>query len=313
MYYSVREIYNKIKSQKECFRNCILSAKEFHLGTRFIFNYCFNRDKYRKQLKNITKGILSQYDAEYTEDICESSSKIVKEKYRIWFMWWQGIESMPSIVAFCYDRLKQCSSEYEVVFICYNNINEYIEIPNIILEKFHQHIISPTVLSDYVRVALLKEYGGLWLDASVYCMHGIEGMENFRFWSPKKSGKRKWVIGLLATNEINNRIFVLMKYYFDKYWENNVVLLDYFFTDYCIKYLYENHADIKKMIDGVEDNNTEIFELLHLLSEPFNRETYEKVSDNHTFQVLSRKKDYRMYKNGKATFGNILLKGDNNI
>lgn len=288
--------------------NCVLASKEFHLGIKFILNYCFDRNGYRIQLREAVRGILRKYDAEYEENPCELSDKLSKEEYRIWFMWWQGAESMPDTIKACYNRLKMCASGYKVVFISERNIGEYIEIADIILEKFQRNMIPSAILSDYIRVSLLKKYGGLWLDASIYCMHEIKEVEKFKILTGKKTGKRRWTVFFMATNETNNQIFTLLKYYYDKYWENEAVLLDYFFTDFCIEYLYENHLDIREMIDRVEDNNTEIFKLLTLLSEPFDAGIYKNIADNYCFQKLSQKKDYQLYKRGMPTFGNVLLK-----
>ena len=103
-------------------------------------------------------------------------------------------------------------------------------------------------------------------------------------------------------------MFTLLKIYFEKYWQNYNVLIDYFLFDLFIEYLYENHADIKEMLDSIADNNTEIFALLKLLNEPYDESLYKYIENTHTFQKLSQKKTYRQKKKGKMTFGEVLLR-----
>ena len=76
--------------------------------------------------------------------------------------------------------------------------------------------------------------------------------------------------------------------------------------------LEASDGDIKEMLDNVAENNAEIFSLLNLLSEPYDEAIYKHIEDTHTFQKLSQKKDYRRYKNGKKTFGKVLLEENSN-
>ncbi|MBD5554763.1 MAG: hypothetical protein HDQ95_05275 [Roseburia sp.] len=312
MYYSMSEIITKLRARKERFHCCVLASSEFGLGTKFIFDYCFRKKKYQEQLHEVIRNILNKYDAGYVQNVYEEKNKLMKEHFKIWFMWWQGIESMPKIIQACYNSVINCSAQYEVIFIWEGNIDDYIKIPNTIKEKHKKNIISNTALSDYIRISLLKKEGGLWLDASIYCMKKIQNVEKYRFLTGKKRGGRKWTTFFLGVNETNNEMFTLLKYYLEKYWHDENVLIDYFFTDRCIEYLYENNSDIKEMIDSVEENNKEIFKLLTLLSEPYDERYMELLRDGNLFQKISQKKDYRLYKNGKPTFGNVLLNCNSN-
>lgn len=312
MYYSIKEIITKIGIRKKLLYNAVHASKEFGLGNKFIIYYCLNRNKYKNQLKNLIREILEKYDAEYVEDITLTSVKLKKREYKIWVMWWQGREYMPDIIKLCYRRMRNYAKRYELIFISKENIDQYILIPEVIKEKHKMGIIGEAHFADYIRVALLKEYGGLWIDASIYCMHEIENIEDLRLLTGKNVGRCKWTTFLLGTNETNNKLFLLLKYYFEKYWENQNISIDYFFFDFFIEYLYENHMDIKEMIDSVENNITDIYSLLSLLSEPYDEIIFSSIAKTHTFQKLSQKKDYKMYKNGLETFAKVLLKESEN-
>lgn len=307
MYYSIKEVSNKLNARKILYKNCILASKEFDLGIEFVFYYCFCKNKYRKLLKKVIKNILVEYDAKYKNETI-IQKKIIKDNYKIWVMWLQGKECMPETIKACYKRVMKFSGDYQVIFISEKNIDQYITVPSVIKQKYKTGAIAQAQFADYIRVSLLKKYGGLWLDASIYCMHEIKNLEDLNLLTGKKEGIRKWTTFLIGTNETNNKMFTLLKIYFEKYWQNYNVLIDYFLFDLFIEYLYENHADIKEMLDSIADNNTEIFALLKLLNEPYDESLYKYIENTHTFQKLSQKKTYRQKKKGKMTFGEVLLR-----
>lgn len=307
MYYSIKEVSTKLNARIKLLKNCILASKEFELGIMFVFYYCCCKNKYRKVLKKKIRDILLKYDFKYKDETLVPA-KVLKNNYKIWIMWLQGKECMPETIQTCYKRVMKFSGDYQVDFISEKNLEKYITIPDVIMQKYKKGIIAQAQFADYVRVSLLKKYGGLWVDASLYCMHQIKNIENLTILTGKKEGVRKWTTFLMGTNEVNNKMFTLLKMCFENYWENYNVTIDYFLFDLFIEYLYENYPDVKEMLDSIDDNNTEIFTLLKLLSEPYDEIIYKHIKDTHTFQKLSQKKDYRKKKRGKKTFGEVLLR-----
>ena len=49
------------------------------------------------------------------------------------------------------------------------NIGGLVSFPQHIVEKFNAGKISPTHLSDLLRLELLINYGGVWIDSTVFC------------------------------------------------------------------------------------------------------------------------------------------------
>ena len=76
---------------------------------------------------------------------------------------------MPELVKMCNDRLRQVlPDEAEIHMITEKNYKEYVELPDYIIQKFKTGKMSITALSDVLRVALLSEYGGFWIDSTVF-------------------------------------------------------------------------------------------------------------------------------------------------
>ena len=83
----------------------------------------------------------------------------------IWVFWWQGLYDMPPVIQECYKSVIRNANGRDVILLTEDNYKDYVQLPFHILDKFNNRIISYTHFSDILRVVLLKEYGGLWIDA----------------------------------------------------------------------------------------------------------------------------------------------------
>lgn len=86
----------------------------------------------------------------------------------IWQFWWQGVEVAPPVVKRCLESVKYFMGDYEIVVLDKNNLEEYIKLDEVIKRKHDQGIINHTHFSEYVRVKLLAERGGIWIDSTVF-------------------------------------------------------------------------------------------------------------------------------------------------
>lgn len=107
-----------------------------------------------------------QLDSKTTTD------NIIKNRI-IWTCWFQGEENAPEIVKRSIASIRRHSGNAKVVVITFKNLHQYISIPDVIQAKWKHGIISDTLFSDYLRFKVLHQYGGLWLDATCYCVRSI--------------------------------------------------------------------------------------------------------------------------------------------
>lgn len=82
--------------------------------------------------------------------------------------WWDGFETAPFIVKKCLERTAQIFPEASIITISKQNFKEYTTIDQRILDGFEGGKISIQTFSDILRFNLLKNHGGLWVDATIY-------------------------------------------------------------------------------------------------------------------------------------------------
>lgn len=84
----------------------------------------------------------------------------------IWQYWAQGYENVPEVVAKCLKSVEEFASDYQIVRLTDENLGEYLDLPEYVKAK--RGAFSRAFFSDLLRVMLLKTYGGVWLDATIF-------------------------------------------------------------------------------------------------------------------------------------------------
>lgn len=91
----------------------------------------------------------------------------VKIEKKIWIFWYQGWDCAPYVIQRCKTSWIQNNPGWEINLIDIKNLNKYLNI-NLISGKLNS--LSIAHKSDLVRLELLYKYGGVWVDASLFCL-----------------------------------------------------------------------------------------------------------------------------------------------
>jgi len=85
----------------------------------------------------------------------------------IWTCWFQGREQAPKLVRRCLQSWQKRNPGWDVRVLEASTVPRYIDLgPHIDLTR---QTISAAPLSDILRMLLLHEYGGVWVDATTFC------------------------------------------------------------------------------------------------------------------------------------------------
>lgn len=128
----------------------------------------------------------------------------------IWTFW--DSEKLPEFIEKCIETWKYYNSDYEIKILNLNNHNQYTNVDVTKLKHYDKN--KPQLTADYVRTCVLKEHGGVWMDASIICVKPIVFKDSTEFFAYYKDnygffGKYKYPIienWFIATSR--NNIFM---------------------------------------------------------------------------------------------------------
>lgn len=234
--------------------------------------------------------------------------------YTVWVCWLQGEDAMPPLVKACYNSLLRNAGAHPVRLVTKDNYAGYATIPPYIIEKVEKGTISLTHFSDILRVCLIYEHGGLWIDSTMLVTAPLpEFTAGFYSIKHKKAGQHvsnyRWTAFLLYGAK-GNLLFAFLRAFFFTYWERKTKLITYLMIDYAIAIAYETIPAIKRMIDAVPYNNLRHNDLRYLMKEgkAYNPTTFENICSLTCFHKLTWKKHFREYthQHGLTYYGFIL-------
>lgn len=246
--------------------------------------------KVRSKLEREFLSSLDDFDKDYQDyGIHESSDKV-------WICWFQGMDGAPDIVKKCYKSIKENLTDREVVLITSENMNQYVEFPEFIIDKWKRGVITNTHLSDLLRLELLIKYGGTWMDATVFCSDRRENIPDYLldsdlfFYQMLKPGRDGHVIyqsSWFITARSNNKILKATLYLCYEYWKRNNRLIDYFLLHDFMSIVLDKYPDDWLKIVP-RDNGTPHILLLRLF-EKYDDRIWESIKNQTCFHKMSYK------------------------
>lgn len=273
-------------------------------------------ERYIHTVEAYVDAFLAPLVAKY-QDAQDADTFVTGGKLPVWCCWWQGEDQMPELVKMCHTRLKQVlpADKAELHLITLDNYTQYVTLPEHIVRKFQQKIITMTTMSDVLRFALLEKYGGYWLDATVFFTGDIPG-EYFsgRFFCQRMRGNASRVsreacrgnwCGFSMAGPGNSLVFRFMSDAFRHWWAHYDTIIDYVLIDYLLWTGFRRIPAIHRVIDSVPDNNEDIFEMYEKLNQPYSPELYAQLTHRNVMHKLT----YKMELHKQTPDGQLTLYG----
>lgn len=268
-----------------------------NFGFKLFISRFSARKNHKKYNNNMEKYLYKKFknifnDSNYMENEEGNVNKT------IWMFWWQGIENVPDIVRKCIDSIYRNAEDFEVILLSKENYLKYIQLPEHIIEKQKKGIITLTHLSDIIRVNLLKNYGGVWIDTTIFLLEELpnEWMQYEIFtrktcnpkW-PDSAAAGRWT-GFFLIAKSNSIFMECLCRFFDEYWKEKNVLIDYFLIDLIIEIAYEKMPKIKALLDNIPCNNKNVGELMDNLNIKYDEDLWQELKNDTIIHKLSYKK-----------------------
>lgn len=217
------------------------------------------------------------------------------EKAPVWVCWFQGEQQMPAVPRLCLASIRKHAHGHPVILLTAENYDQYVSMPAIVLQRYKAGQLKPAHFADILRINLLAQRGGLWLDATLLLTQPIpEEFFSMPFFTIKTEpegnfvSQCRWAVFCLAAWK-NNPLFVKLAKAFELYLQQTDVFVDYFMFDQFVDMLYQRDPEIREMIDAVPMNNAHVHRLGALLGNSFDKVQWAALSEDTYLFKLSWK------------------------
>jgi hypothetical protein len=93
-------------------------------------------------------------------------------KKTIWSCWLQGREAAPHLVKRCFSSWERENPGWHFRCLDAGSIERYVDLKGIV--DLQSQSLTAASLSDIVRILLLHEFGGVWVDATLFCNRPLD-------------------------------------------------------------------------------------------------------------------------------------------
>ena len=281
----------------------------------------------KKSIYTKTLDYLSKY--EYILDTMNIMPKSTEYEDKIWQCWFQGKDKMPEIVKKCTDSVSRYYGD-KVIFLEDNKLNDYIELPDYIIEKHNKGIIPNANFSDICRLFIIAKYGGTWIDSTIYLtdkipedilsadfftfrsrytdfLPFINDLKDFKMYcnnfNTPISIESPYFISAKPGNPIINGVLNL----FLEYWKHENKLREYLMIDkFFIITVLHNKEYLNQFLNMPKYYLENVLLLHHVMFEKFDQSLYDNITRINCIHKLTHKNLHRnIYKN---SFLNHILK-----
>ena len=264
----------------------------FDLPIMFARMYCTFTDESVNGVKNKNKAILDYLNKKYGylvkryQEVKESAEN--SEMAPVWVLWWDGERAMPDIIKMCHQSKMRAVGTHPIILLTKDNVRDYIDFPDYVWKQYEEKKICIQHLADMIRVQLIQRYGGLWLDASIYCaksipeeffelpLYSIKGKIDERYVS-----KNQWTTFVIGGWK-NNVLCSFLNDFFIEYCKSGKPFLDYFMFDCAIALAYSQIPAVKEQIDNLPDVKEDCYWLNSKLEEKATEQLFSTLKQQST-------------------------------
>ena len=245
--------------------------------------------KIKQKLRKRYIGVLRKFDENYSKE-----KYPMRKSNKVWVCWMQGMEQAPTLVQRCYRSLKENLKGKEIVLLTEKNLSQYVQIPDFIMEKLHKGIITKTHFSDILRLELLIQNGGTWIDATVFCSgNDIPKymMEDeffiFQKIKPGSDGSAINMSSWFMSAWSNQKFLLATREMLYAYWRRNDRMIDYFLLHLFMMKVKDHYKDEWKQIIPYPNSLPHVLQLMQF--EQFDKRRWDAACKASPFHKLTYK------------------------
>ena len=242
-----------------------------------------------KRLAKKNRKFIQEFVQAHPAESCQLTHNPV-----IWTIWLQGMENAPQVVQKCYQSMCKHITDRPIVVITEDNFKDYVTFPDYIMEKYEKGIISKVHFADLLRIELLAQHGGTWMDGTVFCSskpsqpYLLDGeLFLFQMLKPGLDGHSRALSSWFMTAHAGNPVILLTRALLHNYWKNHNYAVEYFILHDFMQMSIEAYPQIWNKVVPFSNSTPHI--LLLRLFAPFDSNLWEGIQAQTSIHKLSYK------------------------
>lgn len=267
-----------------------MADAEFTLLGR-IFNWR-PRDARRAFRERLITDMCGRYFERYltaVEDVSDAPAAVPAKPETIFSLWLQGEQNAPPLIRACSRSVRHNCPDHRFVMLDERSVFDYIELPGAIIDKRKNGRIGHAHFADIVRVELLHNYGGIWLDATCFVTGPVPQFIEDQYFFVYMAGD------IFAFSFIQNCFIRARKGAFlldawramiHDYWLSEPDAFTYFMHQLLFKTLVQNNlraAEHLSRMPHIDQSPTHAV-WWSFGEAPFDKELFDSLTDNSFFQ-----------------------------
>lgn len=262
----------------------------------FIELFIFNK-KTRSKIKSRWAKLHLKEHVDFAIKNTQIPANLNEDNNIIWQYWHQGIENAPPIIKKCFESVKKYHPECDIRILTYDTIKNYIDLPKKYYDFLEQKKIPIAIFSDVVRLYLLSQYGGMWIDSTIYLTGRIPDnilqADFFAFQKDQKTDSFEDKMTCFFIKAKANNIWIhLIKNAIESYWRKNDYLIHYFMFEHVVTMISDATPELLSDWNKMPYYSADMTGILQKkFFYPFDKEEFEKIKKETFLHKLTYKKD----------------------
>lgn len=207
----------------------------------------------------------------------------------------------------CYNSIVSNIHDRPVHLLTKDNIASHVTLPNYIYDRLNRGELSYTHFSDILRICLLFDKGGIWMDSTLLITDSISIPAPDYFHSIKiVTGSNttisayRWATFFLASTH-GNPAFGTIQSIFLKYLQEYNKMIDYLLIDYIFDLIYRKNDSFRRSVDTMPYTSPYLHQLLSEMNQPYDAEKFDRIKQETTVFKLNHRLSYYETADGKET------------
>ena len=168
----------------------------------------------------------------------------------VWQYWHSGRDNAPNICQTCFDSVRLYAGNREIIILDDSSIGQYIRLPPHVLAKREQ--ISPVHFADIVLSYLLTEYGGTWLDTTVFLTGSIDHItSDLPFFAFTRPNDPLVLSSWFMHSAAGHPLICAMRDMLTDYWRANDAVPDYHYFHFLFEAAISLHPELRQAWQAV--------------------------------------------------------------